>query len=100
MKKILLISSLVFSLNSYSQLNREANPRKEGLMLSIGGAAFTVAAILEGNGMYGTYQTKQINPTTQSHKYVTQPFLRQTPRNIMFGIGISFSITGLVLINK
>ena len=100
MKKLILISLLLISSRGFSQIRKEINPNNEGIVLTVGGVAFTAAAILEGNVAYGTYQVRQTSPTTQSHKYVTPPFLRQTPRNIMFGVGISFSIAGLIMLNK
>ena len=92
---------MLLSLTGYSQIKRDyGSGNKEGLVLTIGGIAFTTAAILEGNVAYGTYQVRQTSPTTQSHKYVTPPFLRQTPRNIMFGVGISFSLAGLFMMGR
>ena len=67
---------------------------KEGFsILLIGGVAFTTAALLEGSGSYGTW-----NSTGNGYHqtYTTKPFLQQTPRNIMFFTGIGLSLTGII----
>lgn len=58
----------------------------------IAGLAFTTASILEGGYQYGTYVSTPGNPNSST--YVTPPFWKQTPRQIMFCIGVGFTLTG------
>ena len=62
------------------------------LVFTIGGIAFTTAAILETGYQYGTY-VKQPNG---KEKYVIPPFYQQNPRFIMFTVGVTFTIGGLI----
>ena len=94
MKKLLTILSLIFILNGHSQSKfyYSGDTKDLGLGLTIGGVAFTIAATLEGSYQYGTY-VKQPNG---KEKYVIPNFWKQTPRNIMFIVGGTFTITGLL----
>lgn len=98
MNKILLtIALLTISMSSYSQSNYDSDNRKKtGLVLTVGGVAFTTAAILEGSANYSTYKvtngTKGNSPT---HRLTNPSFIEQTPRNIMFTVGLTLTITGL-----
>jgi hypothetical protein len=101
MKKILFTLTLLTSLNTYSQIRMSGDrSTKDGIALTIGGVALTTSAILEGNANYGTFQSTQINPTTQSQKYIVPPFFRQAPRCIMFTVGVCFTITGLLTLKR
>lgn len=98
MKKILyIIALLTISMSSYSQSNYDNKDRRNtGLVLTVGGVAFTTAAILEGSANYSTYKvtngTKGNSPT---HRLTNPSFIEQTPRNIMFTVGLTLTITGL-----
>lgn len=95
MKKLLIILSLLFSFNIYSQRVYYSGDSKDlGVGLTLGGISFTVAATLEGSYQYGTY-VKQPNG---KEKYVIPNFWHQTPRNIMFIVGGTLTITGLLTI--
>lgn len=97
MKKIILIIFLFLSFGLYSQKGLIDRPFKEqGICLTIGGVAFTTAAILEGSYQYGTYKDfgKNSNP-----EYVIPPFIQQSPRSTMLIVGLSLTITGLFEIN-
>jgi len=94
MKKLLLISVLFCTLNSFAQSKKHYSKHSEGIAMTLGGTAFTVAAILEGGSQYGTYKPVQNGKNTNS-VLVIPPFLTQTPRNIMFFVGVSLTVTGL-----
>lgn len=76
------------------------NPEKDrsaGIGLLIAGLAFTTAAILEGNGNYGTWTSSPNSTSQYNQTYTTKPFIQQTPRQIMLFVGIGFTITGGIL---
>lgn len=72
--------------------------RNSGLVMTVGGVAFTTAAILEGGYSYGTnVVTKPATAnSSQQVSYVTPPFWKQTPRNIMLVVGVTLTMTGLI----
>lgn len=94
MKNILTTLLLFLTLNGFSQsktfLSSDSN-KDFGIGLTVGGVTFTLAATLESSYQYGTY-VKQPNG---SEKYVIPDFWGQTPRNIMFIVGGTLTITGL-----
>lgn len=96
MKKLFIILLLLLNLNSFSQskIYYSGDTKDLGLGLTLGGISFTVAATLEGSYQYGTY-VKQPNG---KEKYVIPDFWGQTPRNIMFVVGGTLTITGLLTI--
>jgi hypothetical protein len=59
----------------------------------IAGLAFTTASILEGGVGYGTW-SNSLSSSSPSSTYVTPPFWKQTPRQIMMVVGVGFTITG------
>ena len=98
MKKILYIIAILFiSMSGYSQSTYDSDERRtNGIILTVGGVAFTTAAIIEGSYNYSTYKvtngTKGNSPT---HRLTNPSFIEQTPRNIMFTVGLTLTITGL-----
>lgn len=84
-------------LKTTTKYKNSERDRTAGVGLLIAGLAFTTAAILEGNGNYGTW-THTPNSTSQYNQtYTTKPFMQQTPRQIMLFVGIGFTITGGIL---
>ena len=72
----------------------ETEMKNAFLALFVSGLAFTTASLLEGNSQYGTWVSTP-QPNNPYHMtYVTKPFWQQTPRQVMFCIGIGFTITG------
>lgn len=65
-----------------------------GLILMLGGIAFTTASIIQNDDAYGTWtkNPQPGNPYNQTYK--TKPFFEQFPRNIMFVVGVGFTLTG------
>jgi len=106
MKKLLTLFFLVSLMTAHAQrkdshydYNSNNDTRKNiGYGLTVGGVALTTAAIIEGGSQYGTYVN--VAPTSSNGymttQYVTPPVYQQTPRNIMFCVGIGFTITGLI----
>ncbi len=100
MKKLILISLLFLSTSGFSQYKTDIHENK-GLIITIGGLGFTTAAILEGNFNYTTYQTVPNGNNSFQVNKTTKPFFQQYPRSIMFTVGVSLTITGLItLITK
>ena len=100
MKQLLSILFVLILSTSVAQSryrNTDEGKKNTGICLTIGGVAFTGAAILEGGYQYGTYVTTSPSTPTSSQKqtYVIPPFWKQTPRNIMLVVGCSLTITGL-----
>lgn len=69
----------------------EGDYRTEFVVMLIAGVAMTTASILEGGYQYGTY-----SGPSNSGTYTIPPFWNQTPRQILFCTGISFTITGTI----
>lgn len=100
MKKLITLIFILITISISAQKRqtyRDGNKTTTGACLTIGGLGFTFAATLEGGQSYGTYQTTSPSTPTSSSKvtYVTPPIWRQTPRNIMFVVGGTLTITGL-----
>jgi hypothetical protein len=101
MRKILLILLLLVSLKSFSQKRYNENDRKNtGVTLIVGGVAFTTAALLENGYSYGTYVKNPTPGNPMNQTYVTPNFWEQSPRQIMFVVGVSLTITGLFTLRK
>lgn len=100
MKIIILILFLFLSLTGFSQYKID-NHENKGLVLTIGGVGFTTAAILEGSANYTTNQVISYGNNSIMVKQYTPPFFQQYPRSIMFTVGVSLTVTGLItLITK
>lgn len=85
--------------NSINSKYQDKDSRKNGfLCILIAGIAFTTAAIIEGGSHYGTYvnSTPSTLGTSPTSTYVTPPVYQQTPRNVMFCVGIVFTTVGIV----
>jgi hypothetical protein len=94
--KSLLLKSNEHKINlKLNYLRVDVDYKSSGACLLLSGIAFTAAALLEGNGNYGTYVNGSTPYTTT---YVTQPFYRQQPRFTMFLVGCGLSIGGFSLI--
>jgi hypothetical protein len=94
--KSLLLKSNEHKINlKLNYLRVDVDYKASGACLLLSGIAFTAAALLEGNGNYGTYVNGNSPYTTT---YVTQPFYRQQPRFTMFIVGCGLSIGGFSLI--
>ena len=95
MKKLLLVLILLCGINLQAQKRSSSSDKSEGIALLLGGTSFTFAAVIEGGSQYGTYKPSQNGKNTNSVLF-NPPFIAQTPRNIMFGIGLTLTITGLI----
>ena len=95
MKIIILILFLFLSLTGFSQYKID-NHENKGLVLTIGGVGFTTAAILEGSANYTTNQVISYGNNSIMVKQYTPPFFQQYPRSIMFTLGVSLTVTGLI----
>lgn len=95
--KTLTIILLLLTTKCYSQSNYDSDERRtNGIILTVGGVAFTTAAIIEGSYNYSTYKvTNGTNGNSPTHRLTNPSFIEQTPRNIMFTVGLSLTITGL-----
>ncbi len=103
MKKILTLIFVMTLMTVQAQKRTgysDSDRKNSGIVLTVGGVAFTAAALLETGYSYGTnVVTKPSTSTTsQQVSYVTPPFWKQTPRNIMFVVGCTLTITGLFTI--
>lgn len=98
MKKILITLFLLLSLNTFSQsgIYYSGDTKDLGIGLTVGGLSFTLAATLEGSYQYGTY----VKQPDGKEKYVIPNFWGQTPRNIMFVVGGTLTITGLFTLKQ
>jgi len=103
MKKLIALLMLIFVLNTtYAQKRQGYSERDKSTSvgLVVGGVAFTTAAFLEGPQNYGTWKHNPNSTSQYNMTYVTPSFWQQTPRNIMFVVGITVTITGLITLKK
>ena len=84
-------------LKTTTKYRNSEKDRSAGIGLFIAGIAFTTAAILEGNGNYGTWSSTPNSTSQYNQTYTTKPFMQQTPRQIMLFVGIGFTLTGGIL---
>ena len=104
MKRILLIVAafLIVTMSAaqtFGQRHSKSDDNTKtgrGLVLVVSGITFTGAAILQTGNMYQVpgYNPNPGNPNTQT--YNTQPFMQQTPRQLMLFVGIGLTVTGLI----
>jgi hypothetical protein len=100
MKKIITLIFVMTLMTVQAQRSTgysDETRKNTGICLTVGGVAFTTAALLEGGSSYGTNVVTKPSTSTSSQQvsYVTPPFWKQTPRNIMFVFGVTLTITGL-----
>lgn len=102
MKNLTLSLLLLLTTKYFSQSDYESKDRRNtGLVLTVGGVAFTTAAILEGGANYSTNKvTKGKNGNSPIHRLTNPSFIEQTPRNIMFTVGLTLTITGLITLGN
>jgi hypothetical protein len=100
MKKVLSIVLLLTALNYSAQSHYQSpnNSRNTGIILVVGGLGLTTSAILEGPANYTTGTTTGSSGNFAIQNQTTQPVYLQFPRNIMFTVGVSFTIAGLATI--
>ena len=72
----------------------DPSDKSSAIAILIGGVAFVTAAILEGDGNYGTWKANPNSTSKYNQTYTTKPFMEQTPRQIMLFVGIGLTITG------
>ena len=60
-------------------------------VIFISGIGFMTASLLENSYPYGTYQNSS---SYYNSTYVQKPFWQQTPRQIMFCVGVGFTLVG------
>lgn len=80
--------------------NTHDDLKTKAYILIVGGLAFTTASILEGNYNYGTWSNSPQPGNSYNQTYKTKPFIQQFPRNIMLGVGIGLSLTGVGILIK
>lgn len=100
MKKILTLIFVMTLITVQAQKRTsysDETHKNTGICLTVGGVGFTAAALLECGSSYGTNVVTKPSTSTASQQvsYVTPPFWQQTPRNIMFVVGCTLTITGL-----
>ena len=101
MKKLFILIFVLTTMLMHAQRNTgysDNSKQAAGWTMTIAGIGFTTAAILETGYSYGTNVVTKPATSTSSQQvsYVIPPVYQQTPRNIMFVVGVGFTITGLI----
>lgn len=96
MKKIFVaiaFALLLFSVSADAQ-TRATYDKTTGRMVTAAGIAFSIIAVTVPDGGNWTYIRSGNSPGSQQKVY--KPFFQQPARVTMLGIGVTFSIGGLI----
>jgi hypothetical protein len=82
--------------NAKAQTFRYSNKPKNGPIILVGGVSLLTASILENNTQGNwVYSYSQIT-NSFTKQYVRPNILTNTPVNIVFGVGVTLTATGLI----
>jgi hypothetical protein len=82
--------------NTKAQIFRYSNKYQKGAIILVAGVTFITTSVIQNNAQ--GYYTNIYSPyyNTFNNVYVTPNILNNTPNNIMLGVGITLSVTGIV----
>lgn len=93
MKNLILVILLLLSFNIEAQKKYQYN--KEGLILTGTGIVFSLIAITVPD------HSEWTNSKQGQHSYIiNKPFYQNPARDVVLGIGVTFTISGLIYHNK
>jgi hypothetical protein len=95
-KVLVLMLGLGLCGNAKAQTFRYSNKSKNGPIMVVAGVTLTTASIIQNNsdGQYVT--TYSVFTNSYTTNYVKPNILSNTPTNIMLGVGVTLTITGLI----
>lgn len=82
--------------NTNAQTFRYSNKPKNGPIMLVAGSVLITASILENNAQGDWVYTYSPSSGTYTKVYKRPNILKNTPANIMLGVGITLSVSGLV----
>ena len=91
-----LVVSLGLCVKTKAQTFRYSNKPKNGPIILVGGVTLLTASILENNSQGDWVYTYSPKTNSFTKEYVRPNILANTPVNVIFGIGVTFTATGLI----
>jgi hypothetical protein len=90
-----LFISLGLCGNVKAQTFRYSNKPKNGPIMLVGGVSLLTASILENNTQGDWVYSYSQKTNSFTKQYVKPNILTNTPVNIIFGVGVTLTVTGL-----
>jgi hypothetical protein len=90
-----LFISLGLCGNTKAQTFRYSNKPKNGPIMLVGGVSLLTASILENNAQGDWVYSYSQKTNSFTKQYVKPNILTNTPVNIIFGVGVTLTVTGL-----
>ena len=90
-----LFISLSLCGNTKAQTFRYSNKPKNGPIMLVGGVSLLTASVLENNAQGDWVYSYSQKTNFFTKQYVKPNILTNTPVNIIFGVGVTLTVTGL-----
>jgi hypothetical protein len=90
-----LVVSLSLCVKTKAQTFRYSNKPKNGPIMLVGGVSLLTASILENNAQGDWVYSYSQKTNSFTKQYVKPNILTNTPVNIIFGVGVTLTVTGL-----
>jgi len=90
-----LVVSLSLCVKTKAQTFRYSNKPKNGPIMLVGGVSLLTASILENNTQGDWVYSYSQKTNSFTKQYVKPNILTNTPVNIIFGVGVTLTVTGL-----
>ena len=81
--------------NTKAQTFRYSNKPKNGPIMLVGGVSLLTASVLENNAQGDWVYSYSQKTNSFTKQYVKPNILTNTPVNIIFGVGVTLTVTGL-----
>jgi hypothetical protein len=90
-----LFISLSLCVKTKAQTFRYSNKPKNGPIMLVGGVSLLTASVLENNAQGDWVYSYSQKTNSFTKQYVKPNILTNTPVNIIFGVGVTLTVTGL-----
>ena len=90
-----LVVSLGLCVKTKAQTFRYSNKPKNGPIMLVGGVTLITASVLENNAQGDWKYTYSAKTNSFTKEYVRPNIFKNTPVNIIFGVGVTLTVTGL-----
>jgi hypothetical protein len=90
-----LVVSLSLCVKTKAQTFRYSNKPKNGPIMLVGGVSLLTASVLENNAQGDWVYSYSQKTNSFTKQYVKPNILTNTPVNIIFGVGVTLTVTGL-----
>ena len=91
-----LVLSLSLCVKTKAQTFRYSNKPKNGPIMLVGGVSLLTASVLENNAQGDWVYSYSQRTNSFTKQYVRPNILTNTPVNIVFGVGVTLTATGLI----